>query len=61
MFKLLVAYLGIVLTVGIGGSIYDMNRKMAVSTKRAYQFDQISYAKFTKAMTEAKPRRLGSK
>jgi hypothetical protein len=56
MYKLIAAFLGIGLTVGIGGSIYDMTRHAAVSAKHAYQFDQISYAKFTKAMTEAKPR-----
>jgi len=61
MFKLIAAFLGISLTVGIGGSIYDMTRQAAVSAKHAYQFDQISYAKFTKAMTEAKPRRPASK
>ncbi len=56
MFKAISIFLGIGLTVGIGGSIYDTARQTALSAKHAYQFDQISYAKFTKAMTEAKPR-----
>jgi len=38
-----------------------MTRQAAVSAKHAYQFDQISYAKFTKAMTEAKPRQASKK
>jgi hypothetical protein len=61
MIKLLTAFVGLILTVCIGGSIYDMTRHMAASAKHAYQFDQISYAKFTKAMTEAKPRRPQTK
>lgn len=60
MFKIIAAFLGLSLTIGIGGSLYDMTRQTAVAAKHAYQFDQISYAKFTRAMTDAKPRRLGN-
>ncbi len=57
MFKLIATILGLGLTLGIGGSVYDSLQKAATSARHAYQIDQISYAKFTKAMTEAKPRR----
>ncbi len=60
MLRLIIAYLGLILTIGVGGSIYDTISQAAISAKRAYQFDQISYAKFTKAMTEAKPRNTKS-
>lgn len=61
MFNLIAVFLGLSLTIGIGGSIYDRMTRTAVSAKRAYQFDQISYSKFTKAMTDAKPRRPSTK
>jgi hypothetical protein len=57
MFKLIATILGLGLTLGIGGSVYDSIQKVATSAHHAYKFDQISYAKFTKAMTEEKPRR----
>lgn len=56
MTKLIGGALGLFIVIGFGGSIYDA----AISAKRAYQFDQISYAKFTKAMTGAKPRRVST-
>lgn len=52
MMKIIGGTLGLFIIVGFGGAIYDD----AVSAKHAYQFDQISYSKFTKAMTEARPR-----
>ena len=61
MHKLLTAYLIITLVTGVGGSIYDKTRQMALSAKRVYQHNQISYAEFTKSMTNAKPRRPSNK
>ena len=44
------------LAVGVAESLVRLTYIIATNAERAQKFDQISYAKFNKALWEAKPR-----
>ena len=44
------------LFAGVGSSLANLIYQMATSAVHAHQHDQMSYAKFTRALLEANPR-----
>lgn len=56
MFRLIQWILGVAFTIGVGSALVDLTYKMTKAAAHAHQHDQMSYAKFTRALFEAKPR-----
>ena len=56
MIRLVTWVMAIALGLGVATSIADLTSKMAKAAVHAHQSDQMSYAKFTRALQEAKPR-----
>ncbi len=44
------------LAIGVGSALAEQTYKVAKAAVHAHKHDQMSYSKFTRAMTEAKPR-----
>ena len=57
MFRLIYWILSLCFFVGVGDALVRLTVDMARAAVHAHQHDQMSYAKFTKAMLSAKPRK----
>lgn len=59
--RILFSFIGFCTLISVGEIAIKMNYRMATHAKHAFEQDQISYEKFTKAMIEAKPRHTSKK
>ncbi len=56
MLRLIYWILSLCLFVGVGDAMVHLTLRMAGAAAHAHQHDQLSYAAFTRAMLNAKPR-----
>ena len=61
MVRFIFAVLALGLAVGFGPPLARLSLNMAKTAIHAHQCDQMSYAKFTKALLNAKPRTVPKK
>ena len=57
MIRFIYWILSLCLFVGVGDALVRLTLDLARAAVHAHQHDQMSYAKFTKAMVSAKPRK----
>lgn len=56
MIKFIASIITFCLMIGVGDTLVRMTYSMATGAKNAFLHDQISYAAFTRALVDAKPR-----
>lgn len=58
MIKFIASIITFCLMIGVGDTLVRMTYSMATGARHAFLHDQMSYAVFTRALLEAKPRKL---